>query len=319
MTLTESTSDVLSVAWSTAFLAAGDRSGKDWVMTKTLEDASGDICALAWSGQLLATGGEDQKVRIYNCAQDSAARSPADTDFALSATLQDASDYIRCVAWAGQLLAAAGDDKKVRIYDQDLLWSGAREQEIASLNLKYDTMRIPEASAAASFDRVVEAVSKLRAVLGAECSLLHTLSEASNWVFSIAWSPELQLLAAGSKDNKVRVYDATQDFEAPRAGIRRMGQSEDVENNMQDFGLVKALKEASNGIEAVAFLGRLIAAGGKDWKDFQLVQTLDQASDWIRAIARHGNHFATGADDKKIRIYRVLEDCSVRSWQRGDF
>lgn len=41
-------------------------------MAKILEDASGAIKGLAWSGPLLAAGGSDQKVRIYNAAQDNA-------------------------------------------------------------------------------------------------------------------------------------------------------------------------------------------------------------------------------------------------------
>lgn len=68
--------------------------------------------------------------------------------------------------------------------------------------------------------------------------MLHTLGEASDWVFSLAWSRELQLLAAGCRDNKVWVYGAAQDLVAPSAGIRWMGQSEDVESNMQTLPFV---------------------------------------------------------------------------------
>eukprot|EP00438_Fugacium_kawagutii_P001051 Skav236285 [mRNA] locus=scaffold2529:45650:46787:+ [translate_table: standard] len=117
---------------------------------------------------------------------------------------------------------------------------------------------------------------------------------ASDWVRSVAWSPELQLLAAGCDDAK-------------------------------DFGLVKTLEEASNRISAVAFLGRLMAAGGTDCKgqslesrceDFQLVQTLKQSSEAILTIAPSGNHFAAGGYDKKIRICQAMEDFCVRSWQQ---
>jgi hypothetical protein len=39
----------------------------------------------------------------------------ASQDFALIQTLGDASDWVRAVSWQGQVLAAAGDDKKLRI------------------------------------------------------------------------------------------------------------------------------------------------------------------------------------------------------------
>ena len=41
----------------------------------------------------------------------------ASQEFALLKIIDDASDEINCVSWGKQLLAAAGDDKTVRIYD----------------------------------------------------------------------------------------------------------------------------------------------------------------------------------------------------------
>ena len=39
-------------------------------------------------------------------------------DFVLIATLEDASDEVRCLAWRGRLLASGGDDWTVRVYDE---------------------------------------------------------------------------------------------------------------------------------------------------------------------------------------------------------
>ena len=51
-------------------------------------------------------------------------------DFMLIRTLGDASDEIRSVAWSGHLLAAAGGDRQVRLYnvceDSGSLASGVR-------------------------------------------------------------------------------------------------------------------------------------------------------------------------------------------------
>ena len=41
----------------------------------------------------------------------------ASQEFLLRKTIDDATDEINCVAWGEQLLAAAGYDKTVRIYD----------------------------------------------------------------------------------------------------------------------------------------------------------------------------------------------------------
>lgn len=45
-------------------------------------------------------------------------------EFCLLKVLEDASKAIFCVSWSAQLLATAGNDKIVRIYDasQDLGW-----------------------------------------------------------------------------------------------------------------------------------------------------------------------------------------------------
>ena len=43
-------------------------------------------------------------------------------EFVLLKILEDATDYIMSIAWSDKLLAAAGEDKQIRIYksDQDL-------------------------------------------------------------------------------------------------------------------------------------------------------------------------------------------------------
>ena len=44
----------------------------------------------------------------------------ASQDFALLQTLGEASDEVNAVSWRGQVLAAAGNDKKLRIYHEAL-------------------------------------------------------------------------------------------------------------------------------------------------------------------------------------------------------
>ena len=56
--------------------------------------------------------------------------SASPQEFMLIRTLGDASDWIRSVVWFGHLLAAAGHDKQVRLYnareDSGSLASGVR-------------------------------------------------------------------------------------------------------------------------------------------------------------------------------------------------
>ena len=45
---------------------------QDFAVVKTL-DAEGEVNAVAWSSQFLAAAGDDQKVRVYDSAEDAGA------------------------------------------------------------------------------------------------------------------------------------------------------------------------------------------------------------------------------------------------------
>ena len=63
--------------------------------------------------------------------------APGLQDFILIRTLDDASGAIYSTSWSGQLLAAAGQDKKIRIYDSS---------EDSAVGLTSGVARVSEAS-----------------------------------------------------------------------------------------------------------------------------------------------------------------------------
>ena len=52
---------------------------------------------------------------------------------------------------------------------------------------------------------------------------VETLDDATDWVFSAAFSPDSKLLASGSNDNRIRVYGIGDGAAAPPAGQPTLG------------------------------------------------------------------------------------------------
>eukprot|EP00435_Cladocopium_sp_Y103_P069505 s1579_g33.t1 len=324
---------VTSLAWGSKLLAAVNwgkeireiriyKSEQDFVLSKVLQDASDCIRSLFWSGQLLAAGG-DKKVWIYNSTQD----------FAVVRTLEDASDHIQSIFWSSRFLAVGGSDQKIRIYHQaqdqkrpdaqladfwatfiNLAVHNGAEQGIEALLHAAIACRAltveQDKDAAAQQKRLQSAAvvvaQKLR-VLGwlnaaeeilrsygvEDFGAIKTLDHASGTILGMSWSP--QLLAAGSEDNQIRIYDST-----------------------QEFTLLRTLADASDGVLSVCWNQQLLAAAGFDSKvriysseqDFSLLKTLADASEGSYCDLAWNQQLLAAASvtDKTIRVYDSSKD-----------
>ncbi|AKG22118.1 trypsin-like peptidase domain-containing protein [Calothrix sp. 336/3] len=121
-------------------------------------------------------------------------------------------------------------------------------------------------------------------------TLASTLTGHSNWVSSVAFSPDGQTLASGSLDNTIKIWN-------PKTGK-----------------LITTLTGHSNWVSSVAFSpdGQTLASGSGDktikiWnpKTGKLITTLTGHSDSVYSVAfsPDGQTLATGSHDKTIKIW----------------
>jgi WD40 repeat protein len=127
----------------------------------------------------------------------------------------------------------------------------------------------------------------------ANISLLNTFREHSDFVHAVAFSPDGQTLASGSKDNTIKLLN-------PRTGK-----------------LLKTLSGASSEVWSVAISpdGRLLASG--HWQDKtiklwdlrtgKLLRTIKGHSGEVRSVAFNPDSqiLASGSHDRTIKLWRV--------------
>ena len=168
--------------------------------------------------------------------------SECSKDYSVIATARDATNDLTSVAWSGQLLAAGGADRKVRVYDgeQDdgrggthlnwgLLIEFSDGRPSAELLHSHES---PRKRVGASLPVVFfwELGGPLACLLPPargflrppplrqDYKLVATLEAATDTIYCVAWSG--RLLAAGGLDKTVQVYDGEQAGWA-KGGVRR--------------------------------------------------------------------------------------------------
>ena len=166
--------------------------------------------------------------------------------------------------------------------------------------------------------------------------LLYTLSDATEWVYSIAFNHDDSRLVAGGKDGMVRIYDnveppillktlsrasgAVKSIRYRPGGDRFAVGGSDGGVTVYDgktYSPLYNLPNVENSILSLAYnnTGTRLAVGGKDFKvriydgsgnnQAPLLYTLADSDQFISSVAfnHDGSHLAVGSYDNKVRIY----------------
>ncbi|MBO1061190.1 MAG: hypothetical protein HEQ14_09750 [Aphanizomenon flos-aquae CP01] len=173
-------------------------------------------------------------------------------------------------------------------------------------------------------------------------NLLKTLTGHSDWVNSVAYSPDGQTLASGSDDKTIKLWDVKtgnllQTFTGHSNSVRSVAYSPDGQTlasgsddktiklwNVKTGKVLQTLTGHSNWVKSVAYSpdGQTLASGSTDttiklWnvKTGNLLQTFTGHSDWVKSVAYSldGQTLASGSTDRTIKIWQLVASIPLSS------
>lgn len=292
--------------------------------THILEGHSGRVWSVSYSpqGQLLASGSDDQTIRFWRVEGSASQRGSSNPVGRCIKTLRGQTGPVRLVVFSpdGLLLASNSGDRTVKLWDTSSLYAE-----------KPDRSQLGRITAGRSGEWV-----------SGQCLAIFEGHEGR--VFSIAFSPDAaglngQLLATGSEDQTIRLWDATtgaclnvlKGHTKPIETITFSPNGETIASGSDD-GTVRLWNRQTGdcrstftpGVGRVLSLAfspdsTLMAIGGSNqtavlWDTVtnESVATLTGHTKNVPTLCfnRDGQYLATGSEDETIRIWTVAQkDC----------
>ncbi len=270
--------------WPTDFLL-GVRAGR--VLPFTLQGHAGAVTALAWHGTVLASAGADQKILLWNVADQKTVHTLA------------TSGITRAMAMSpdGKLLVSAGDDPAIQLWDtaagKPIAKLEAHADWVAALAFSRDGKRL----ASGGYDGMVriwdvEGRKKLLDISTAPAPVANTPPAPPVSVLSLAFSPDAAVLAVGGTDAKIQLL------------------------NTADGKPIRTIAGHGSSVTGIAFHpgGSVLVSTGRDnavrlWNpaDGKAIKALEGHTGWVQGLALlgHGSHIASLGADQAIRVWET--------------